>query len=134
MIEKTLIEKLTKIFDVPRATFDRPTESAEQDILFIMVDSAKSSIKEKRHIARITGRIVVYSTHEKLPYGFFYKQLAEANASDTLDFFFFDFEENTGRGMNIVERSLGFVYFYSGQYDPEIGTIDSINLSVQVSE
>jgi hypothetical protein len=52
-----------------------------------------------------------------------------ADPEDTKDLFFFDMETNAGYFRNLTERSLSFVYFFSGQYDPSLGSITSIEIS-----
>lgn len=57
------------------------------------------------------------------------KKISEADADDTRNLFFFDFEENKGTFRNIVERSMGFLYLFDSQYDPSIGTLNEITLT-----
>jgi hypothetical protein len=126
MFEKSLKEKLQRIFEFKKATFDLPSETQEQECLFIQVESARPTIKDGRELAYVTGRIRVFANADKLPFGYFMKKLKSANQTDTKDLFFFDFEENAGTFRNVAERSLGFIYFFDSQYDPNLGTITSI--------
>ena len=134
MFESALKQKLTRIFDLDKVTFDLPSESQEQECLFIDVQSSKNHIKDGVEVARVTGKLRVFSNSDKLKYGYFSKRIAEADSEDVKDLFFFDFEENSGTFRNITERSLGFVFLFSGQYDPEVGTIDEITIYDQVGE
>lgn len=134
MFEKTLTEQLKRIFDLKKVSFDTPSESAEQECLFVAVESARNTIKDGQELARVTGRLRVYANSDKLPFGYFSKQIAKAEPADTMNFFFFEFEENAGRMQNLAERSVGFVYFFNSQYDPERGTMTSIDITEQVSE
>ncbi len=127
-LESILAEKLRQIFQVDRVTFDAPSESAEQNTLFVQVEKAHSNITAKTHIARVNGRITMFSTAEALPYGFFAKQIEDAK--DKADFFFYDFDQSTQHSVNLVERSVSFVFFFKGQYDPEVGIINDINVEV----
>ena len=133
MFETTLKEQLQRIFDLDKATFDAPSESQEQECLFIEISKSRNTIKDGLQVARVTGKIRVFGNSEKLPYGYFSKCIQEADAADTLPFFFFEFEENAGSYRNIAERSVSFVYFFNSQYNPRLGTITSINIS-EVSE
>lgn len=134
MIEKLLQDKLSRVFSMNRVTYDSPGESFEQGTLFIEVESIINSFKDGRHLGRVIGRLFLYAQAEKVPFGSLAKKIAEADAADTVDFFFHDFEENVRRPHNIVGRSLSFVFFFNVQYNPEVGTMTSINLTQQVSE
>lgn len=134
MFEKALEENLRGIFHVKKITFDAPSESNEQDVLFVQIAVSNSTIKDGAQIARVTGTLQMFSQNTKLPYGFFAKKLKEAKVSWTKPFFFFDFEENSNRYRDICERTASFVYFFNSQYDPDLGTINSITLQTQVNE
>lgn len=131
MFKRSLQEKLSRIFDLDKVTFDIPGESQEQEGVFVAVQSAKTRLKDGVETAEVRGTLHVFGVSEKLPYGYFSKCLQEADQADTKDLFFHGFEEHKGTYRNIVERSLDFVYLYSGQYDPALGTITEIDLSLQ---
>ncbi len=133
MFEKALKDKLTRIFDLDKVTYDLPSTSQEQEACFIAVEKAPCKILDGRQMARVTGKLHVFASLDKLPYGYFTKKIAEADWADTKDLFFFDFEENRGTFRNITERSLGFVYLYDSQYDPNVGELTSVNLSIAES-
>lgn len=136
MFKAELSEKLKKIFALKKVTFDMPSDkfggedlpSHEQGVLFIEIANARTRIKDARQIARVNGKIRIYAQGEKLPFGFLTKALAEADGDDTENFFFYDLEENASSFVNIVERSASFVFFFSSQYNPEVGTLTSLNL------
>lgn len=129
MFEATLKEKLKTVFDFDKVTYDEVSESFEQECMFVEVVSARTTIKDGLQLARVEGLIKVYANADKLPFGYFQKKIKEADPSDTMDLFFYDIETNAGVRNNIKERSMSFVYFYSGQYDPNLGTITSIEIS-----
>lgn len=129
MLEATLQETLKRIFDLKKCTFDSVSESREQECIFVEVDSNRGSIKDGVEVFRVEGRIRVFANRDKLPLGYFAKKIHEADPTDTQDLFFFDIEQNLGIIQNIVERTVSFVYLYSGQYDPALGTITSIEIS-----
>src|SRR5688572_6573931 len=124
MFEKSLEDKLKKIFDLDKVTYDRPSESQEQEAVFIQVENANCRVKDGRQLARVTGTLRVFARSEHLPYGYFAKKISEADASLTKNFFFYDFEENAGTYRDIVERSLGFLFLFDSQHDPEMGEIN----------
>lgn len=128
MYENELSEKLKNIFQLKKVTFQEPGESNEQETLFIEIETSRNKIKDGRFTARVSGRLTVFGNANKMPFGFFSKQIDKAKVDDKKDFFFTDFEENTKIINNIVERSLSFVYFFNGQFDPNIGTLNQIDI------
>lgn len=134
MFESELLDKIKTIFDFKKVTYARPGDSQEQEGVFIDIKSARCKIVEKRQIAAVTGTIYVFGNSEKLPYGYFAKKISAADASLTKDLFFFDFEENKGIIQNIAERSVSFHFLFDSQYDPNIGTLNQVNLSYPENE
>jgi len=126
VFEKDLGDKFKRIFDLPKVTFDQPGQSEEQGCLFVDIDKSRHRVKDGRVIGRVEGTAYVYDTGGKLPFAYFSKQIAKADAADTKDLFFFDMETNEKGFLNVVKRGFGFVYLFNSQYDPEIGTITSI--------
>lgn len=129
MFEKALKAKLIEIFDIERASFDMPSESLEQEVLFIEVETARNRINDGVKTSRVEGNVKVFVNADKFPFGYFTKQIDKAKASLTADIFFFNIEDSKKIYKNIVERSFSFVYFYKDQYDPRQGTITSIEFS-----
>lgn len=129
MFEKDLAEKFERIFGFDKVTFDQVSESKEQEGVFIQIQQAKPTIKDGKQLSMVRGVVRVFAQNSKLPYGYFLKMIRNADAEDTKDLFFYDFESNAGYYQNLTERSLAFVYFFSGQYDPNLGTLTSIELS-----
>lgn len=128
-LESSLKQKLERIFEL-QVSFDIPSDSREQEKIYVQVDQNRTTITEKKEIAKVTGQLRIFANQSKLPLGYIAKKIAAASAADRKDFFFYDVEEAAGTYNNIVERSLGFVYFYSNQYNPERGTMSSINIEV----
>lgn len=129
MFEAALKAKIQRIFDLKKVTFNEPSESMEQECAFIRIQTCKSNIKDGLQVSDVRGTIVVYANGDKLPFSYFQKKIQEADPDDTKDLFFFDIEANAQVMQNIVERSMSFVYFFSGQYDPNLGTITSVTIS-----
>lgn len=129
MFEADLAERLERIFDFRKVSFDVPSESREQESMFVQIENAHVTIKDKIQKARVTGKIRVFASHDKLPYGYFAKRIAGADIEDTECFFFSEIDDNSGQFLNIAERSANFVYFFSSQYNPELGTMTSITIS-----
>ncbi len=122
-------DQLTRIFDLKKVSYDLPSKSHEQEACFIEVKKAETKIIDAKQIAKVNGSLHVFAEQNKLPYGYFAKQIAKAAYEDSKNFLFFNFEENKGTYLNISERSIDFVYLFDSQYDPAIGTIDEVNLS-----
>lgn len=130
MFKADLTSKMKQIFGINRVSFDRPGESMEQEMIWIEVDSSMNRISPPRQTAWVKGKIRIFGNSDKLPYGFLSKRINAANPDLTRDIFFYDFEENAETFRNIVERSMSFHYLYEGQYDPAIGEISEVNLSI----
>jgi hypothetical protein len=128
VFEQELADKLKRIFDFQKVTYSLPGETQEQETLFVEVEVPRFKVSDKTVTARITGRAVVFANYDKLPFGYFAKRIAMADLADTKDLFFTEIEENTRVYQNKVQRSFGFIYFFSGQYDPSVGTITSIEI------
>ena len=130
MFETTLTEKLQKIFELEKVTYDLPGESKEQECIFVQVENVKSQVRDGLYHAKVQGKVVVHAESSKLPFGYLSQRIA-AHPDDTKDLFFFDLEENTRLYENIVSRGFSFVYFFNSQYDPAIGTITSVTTEVE---
>lgn len=133
MVENVLSEKLKKIFRVKKVSFDDPGEAGEQECLFINVENAVNSVRDKVIKQKVVGTLTMFGTNQKLPFGYFSKCIQEADPADTKDFHFHDFETNTRRFKDKVQRGLSFVYFFSSQYDPEKGTLNEIEFTTEES-
>lgn len=131
MFEKDLKEKIEKIFDM-RVTYDEPGESDEQEKLFVEITRARPKIKDGSETAMVEAQVSIFGNSDKMTFGFFMKQLDKADPVLKSKFFFFDLEQNARVFGNISQRSFSLVYFYSGQYDPEQGSITSIQNSIEV--
>lgn len=135
MFEKSLAEKLGRIFGLNRVSYEAPKdETREQECIFIKVDKAMSSIREGVQKARAQGSIVMYVNSEKMPFGFINKKIQQARSEDTKDLFFYNIDQNQKYYGNLVERSSDFVYFHSAQYDPNQGEINSIEFTLTDGE
>lgn len=128
MFELELTQKFKNIFKLNKVTFDSPGESMEQNCLFVEIEVAKNTIKDGKEQSKVTGTIYMIAPNDKLKFGFFSKAIAKASNIDTENLFFSDFEGNSNRFRNLVQRSCSFTYFFYGQFDPSIGTIESIDV------
>lgn len=133
MFEKKLAETMKEIFDVKEVTFDTPGDSREQNILWIEIEQPKFTFADKKVKALVTGKGTMYGRNDALTYGYFSKCIAKADNALTKDLFFSDFETNSNRFRDIVERGFSFTYFFNSQYDPDIGTITSVTTTVEES-
>lgn len=133
MFEKELEQKFRRIFGIDKITYSEPGESQEQGCLFVSIENCNPTIKDGLALARVTGNAFVFAPSDKMPFGFFGKAIKKADPKDTKDLFFFDIEKNEQRFQNIIQRGFSFQYFYRGQYDPEIGTINEINITIEES-
>ena len=131
MFKKEMTEKLKAIFGIPKVSFDDPSDSFEQDCIFVEILDSKNNTGTYTASAKVTGNVVVFSQHEKLPFGFFNKKIQQADPKHTREFFFFDTDvepqNSKAQMLNISERRTGFVYLYQGQYDPNQGELTSLS-------
>lgn len=133
-MRKELAEKLQAIFAVKKVSFDMPGDKVkgaelvapEQDVLFVNLVTDRSRFKDGRIISKVQGTAFVCSNHDKMPHGYFAKQIALARPELVADFFFFNFESNEMKYRDLVERSLSFIYLSSGDFDPNLGKIEGI--------
>lgn len=130
MFETALKEKIERIFDLDKVTFDSPSESQEQEGAFIEVEAPRVKIGDKKATARVTGKIRLFVQSDKMPFDYLMKKIAAAAPDDKKDLFFFDIGVSAGRFLNLDERTIGFVFFFNSQYNPNLGTINSINITV----
>lgn len=129
MFEDKLKEKFERIFKIKKVTYEQPSEAKEQTCLWIDIADSQNVIKDGTAVARVEGTCTVFGRSDALPFGFFSKAIQEAAPSDTIDLFFFDFEQNTKYYQNLVQRDFSFVYFFKDQYDPEQGELTELELN-----
>lgn len=120
---------MTRIFGIPKVSFDFPSESKEQDTIFINISQVISRVTAGVEACRAMGSLSVFANSDKLPFGFFNKKINSADLADTIDLFFYNIDQNAGYYGNLVERKCDFTYFYRDQYDPDHGEITSIVFS-----
>lgn len=135
MFRKALEARMKAIFGFEKVTLDAPSDSFEQDTLFIELQRPLTRTSEGKVFARVTGQVIVYSQDNKMPYGFFSKRIEKAGHELTKDFFFFDVDVNQenspARLQNISERRTSFVFFYSAQYDPKLGELTTLEMECE---
>jgi hypothetical protein len=130
MFEKHLTESLKRIFDLKKVTLSAPGESPEHECLFVDVETSRVKLSGGRAKVRATGRARLFGNADRMPLGFFQSQIEGSLNDDLKSFFFYDLEENASLFQNIAERSLSFVYFFDGQYDPDQGSLTSLEIEV----
>ena len=131
MVSNEIKGKLERIFDL-KVSFDEPGESNEQDTLFVEIIQNYTKVKDGRMTSRVEAQCSIYGPDDQIPIGFISKAIDRSEPVDRKDFFFFDLGQSSRLYQNIVQRSFSFIYFYSGQYDPEQGTITSTDINIEV--
>lgn len=131
-IEKALLEKFSRIFELKFNRLSSPGESEEQDTLFIDVDQVVTRMKDRREVARVTGKCYAFVQADKMPLGYFARKIA-AHPELCKDVFFSNFEQNQKGMLNLTVRSFDFMYFFDSQYDPNLGNIQSVTTTVEVT-
>lgn len=130
-MEKDLADKISRIFRIDRVTYDLPSDTEEQECVFIKIDASRNTFRPKRMVGRMVGAVTIYSQANKTPFGFFSKSIEQAQAADKKDLFFTNFEENVRVFGNLVERSASFTFFFSGEYNPNVGKIKKIDIEIE---
>lgn len=131
MFRKELSEKLKAIFQVSKTTFEAPSESFEEDTLFIEISSAPTRFSAGRvALAKVTGQLVVFSQEGKFPFGFFGRKIEQAAKEATIPFFFYEIDteilNSPARMVNLHERRCSFLFLFKADYDPNQGELTSI--------
>lgn len=126
--ETSLQNKLKTIFGVPKVSFDLPSESKEQRCLFISVNQVKTNTNTRLSHFKVEGSILMYMQSNQLPFGYFARRIAAANANLTEDFFFYNFE-NEKFYQNLVERRCDFVYLHTHEDTAkDLGELTSLEI------
>jgi hypothetical protein len=128
-VEVEILEKLKAIFKVKDASYSEPSSAKEQDTLFIKIDESRHQILDTREVARVSGSCLIFSDSDKLSLGFYSKAIFQASRELKDKFFFHEFESSENIYGNIAQRSFSFVYFYEKQYDPDKGSITSVEFT-----
>lgn len=131
MFKRILEQKLKNIFKIDKVSFAAPSDTNEQNILFVEIKTCPLKVTESVSTCRATGKLTLFSVSEKIPFGYFHKRIYNSYMDDVKDLFFYNIEENTnyaGAG-NLVERSAEFVFFYKEQFDPAHGVITTLTLT-----
>ena len=132
MFKKKLQSHLENIFGIKKVSFNEPGDTFEKDTLFVQVVKSTSRVTEGYVYAKVEGVLIVFSQLEKYPYGFMNKKIQSANREETKDLFFYDIDvENLGseaRLMNLCERRTGFLFLFKDQYDPNQGSLTSLEI------
>src|SRR5574343_121900 len=106
MFKARLEQELKSIFKIKKVSYSLPSESNEQDTLFVSIASTKPRPNENEIIDRIYGKITLFASQDKLPFGFFVKQIHTSTVDDK-NLFFYNIEENSNYqgAVSLVERS-----------------------------
>lgn len=131
MFRAELKERLSAIFQVPKVTFEAPSESFEQDTLFVDILSAPARFSSGTYaFAKVSGTLTIYSQENKLPFGFFGRKIEQAAKEQTNPLFFFDVDidvpTSPARMINLHERRCSFIFLYKAQYDPNQGELTEL--------
>ena len=133
MFERELKSRLESIFGI-KASFDLPGESLEQEVIFINIETSYSKVSDKIIRTRAQGKCFLYVQRDKAPVSFFAKRIAQSDKELTQRFFFYEVDAEKKVYQNIVERSFGFIYFFEGEYDPNLGELTEVVTEIEVIE
>lgn len=130
-LERALEQKFKDLFKVPKVTLDAPGFSPEQETLYVNVETSRASGTDGMIHYEVRGTLAIVGPATKLPLGYLSKALLTAPAKQTKGLYLYELEQNARRFGNLVERSCSFVYFFSTQFDPDLGNITAIDIEEQ---
>lgn len=124
-----MLEKLTRIFQM-KATLDAPSESFEQEKIFVEIESWNTRVKGDFQTFRASGVFYVFAQNEKMQAGYFSNMIEAANADDCRPFHFSNIDSvGQFRENNLSERRVSFEYFDRISYDPNKGELNELELN-----
>lgn len=131
MFTEELKKKLEDIFGMRKVTYDAPSDEFEQNTIFIEIYSSQVRLMDTTQTAIVRGSITCFIQNEAMPFGFFNKKIKRASAESIKGLLFHDIDvevsNSQARTMNLHERRCGFVFCYSGQYDPNKGKMTQLD-------
>lgn len=134
MFEAQLKEDLQIIFKPEKVTYQQPSDVKEQSVLFINVEQPTPTFRDKVARFRVTGKCTMFANSEKLTFGYFARCIAGASKELHARFHFSEIDANTKYYQNLVQRDFSFVYFYETEYDPDTGTLESVEFETIIEE
>lgn len=129
-LEKQLEDDLKIIFGAKKITYEQPSDLKEQECIFIEMEEPKTSFRDKKIHIVVSGRGSMFGNSEKLTIGYFAKCIERMSKELSKRFHFRNVDANTKYFGNLVQRDFSFVYFFDDQYDPDTGTMTSIQLTL----
>lgn len=100
----------------------------EQECLFISIEDNQVRFKKKLKRYRLEGRLTMFAQSDKMPVDYFATRIFEMPKALQARFFFSEIDANTKYYQNLVQRDVSFIYFFETQYDPDTGTITSVEV------
>lgn len=127
-IETQLKEDLAVVFKPIKISFGQPSDIKEQECLFINIEETQVRFKKKLKRYRVEGKCLMFAQADKMPVDYFATHIFEMPKALQARFFFSEIDANTKYYQNLVQRDVSFVYFYETEYDPNTGTIESVEV------
>lgn len=132
MFKKDLKKRMEKIFEGYKVTFDAPSDSFEQETVFISIIETSPRITGDKVTAHVEGYIQIFAQHDKLPFCFIADRIERASKQYTYGLFFHDVDRenaaSAARMVNLSERTAQFVFIFSQQYNPNKGTLNNMTI------
>ncbi len=128
MFKKALERDLKAIFKVKKIVFQRIENALEQNILYVEISSAKTTVRRGAEFATVRGRIGIAGPLAGNPFGFFHKKLEDAPNALEKRFHFgkTEWQSENLPGWEIKTQTIDFIYFYANEYYPVKGFITGI--------
>lgn len=126
MFENQLKEDLKLIFQPEKVTYQQPSEIKEQSVLFVNVEQPNPTFRDKVARFKVSGKCTMFGNSDKLTFGYFARCIRGASKELNSKFHFSEIDANTKYYQNLVQRDFSFVYFFETEYDPDTGSLTSV--------
>lgn len=132
MFKKDLKNRLSHIFELPVRFEAIDWEAPEQDTLFVEIQRSRPRVQGNRITDKVEGQLIVVSQQEKWTFGMFTKAVERALPQYTKNFFFYEMDtvmpDSPARLQNLQEVRSAFVFLFDSQYDPDKGSLTSLEM------
>lgn len=132
MFKEQLKADLEKIFGFKKTTFEAPSDTYEQDTLFVEIVECRTRATQGTVYAKVSGILVTYSN--KIPFGYMTKRVGLPQSLEAAKNFFIEPEReiamSAARLLNIAERRTNFTFLYQAPYNPATDSMEGIDFEI----
>lgn len=130
---RILEDKLKKIFGVEKIIFDTFEPGKEQAALFCSIDKVRAQISDGKKSLLVTGTLCVCVPRDKMPLGWFAERLALSRTENELSVGLTEIPVQFKNDNDFyIKNDVEFTYKTVRDFNPAYGTINAINLDVEI--